>query len=89
MTSGSRSTIRFARHSRRRRAAVLIVIVIAMIIGVIVGAYPRTKIKYFIAMIYNYLLVYLSINPRLFHNRTRFELMVESNLYVAGLISFI
>jgi 4-hydroxy-3-methylbut-2-enyl diphosphate reductase len=64
-------------------------LLIAMIIGIIVGAYPRTKIKYFIAVIYNYLLVYLSINPRLFHNRTRFELMVESNLYVAGLISFI
>lgn len=59
----------------------------AMLIGVVVGAYPPDKIKYFIAVLYNYFLVWFSLGKRMFHSRVLFELIVESNLYVAGLIS--
>jgi 4-hydroxy-3-methylbut-2-enyl diphosphate reductase len=59
----------------------------AMLIGVFLGTYPVGKIKYFFAVIYNYILVWLSVSKRMFHNRMLFELIVESNLYVAGLIS--
>lgn len=65
------------------------VLLLAMVAGLAVGIYPPDKGKYFIAVIYNHLLVALSLKKRMVHQRMKFELFVESNLYVAGLIALV
>lgn len=60
-----------------------------MIIGIITTFYPIEKGKYFVAVIYNLFLLSIALKKQVFHNRTRFEFVIESNLFVAGMISFL
>lgn len=64
-------------------------LLIIMLAGVFWGAYPADKSKYFLALGYNYLLVFAAMNRRFRSSRFAFEFLVESNLFVAGLIALI
>jgi len=65
------------------------VLLIAMAVGVAIGLYPLAKAKYFVAVGYNYLVIILSSNRRILHSHLTFELLAESNVYVAGLVALI
>jgi len=53
------------------------------------GNYFSDINKYIIAIIYNYILLSLAMRQQIFHNRNKFEVIIESNLFIAGLISFL
>jgi hypothetical protein len=64
-------------------------LLVAMVAGVLAGLYPPSKAKYFVAVGYNSLVVLLSRNRTVVASTLTFELLVESNLFVAGLISLV
>jgi 4-hydroxy-3-methylbut-2-enyl diphosphate reductase len=61
----------------------------SMAVGVALGAYPPGKTRYFLAVGYTCLVVLLARNRAVVTSRTAFELLVESNLYVAGLVALL
>jgi 4-hydroxy-3-methylbut-2-enyl diphosphate reductase len=65
------------------------ILLLAMAIGTVVGLYPAAKMKYFVAVGYNYLLVLLARNRRVVSSQLGFELLVESNVWVAGLVALV
>lgn len=65
------------------------ILLVAMGVGLVAGLYPPEKAKYFIAVGYIYFLGLVSRNRTVLASTLTFELLVESNLYVAGLIALL
>ncbi len=65
------------------------VLLVIMAAGLATGIYPLEKARYFAAVAYTYLVLRLARNRRLLSNDVAFELVVDSNLYVAGLIALL
>jgi len=63
------------------------VLVAIMAVGLAAGVYPADKAKYFVAVGYNYLVLILSGQRKVVASHLTFELLLESNLYVAGLVA--
>lgn len=66
-----------------------VALLLAMLGGVAMGVYPVAKLKYFIALGYNGGVVFVARTRRLLAGRFPFELLVESNVYVAGLVALL
>ncbi len=66
-----------------------IILVFMMIVGVFAGHYPLGNMKYIISVIYTYFLLSLALKKEMFHKRNKFELIIESNIYIAGIIAFL
>ncbi len=64
-------------------------LLVAMLAGVVSGDCPPDKTRYLVAVGYDALVVALSRNRTLLASPFAFELLVESNLYVAGLIALL
>lgn len=64
-------------------------LLVAMGVGLVAGLYPPEKAKYFIAVGYIYFLGLMSRSRTILASTLTFELLVESNLYVAGLIALL
>jgi len=79
--------------SRRQILTLLFVLpallLAAMLAGVVAGQYPVYKLKYFIAVGYNCLLVVVARSRWVLRSRFLFELLVDSNLYVAGFVALL
>ena len=60
-----------------------------MTVGLATGYYPPGKARYFVAVAYDIALVLLSRNRTLRSSPLVYELLVESNLFVAGLIALV
>jgi hypothetical protein len=64
-------------------------LLLSMVIGLLLGAYPLHKAKYFLAVCYTYVPILLSMHSKTRGRSLLFELLLETNIYVAGLIALI
>jgi (E)-4-hydroxy-3-methyl-but-2-enyl pyrophosphate reductase len=64
-------------------------LLLSMLSGLLLGAYPLHKAKYFLAICYTYIPILLSMHSKTRGRSLQFELLLETNIYVAGLIALI
>lgn len=64
-------------------------LLLSMVSGLLLGAYPLYKAKYFLAVCYTYVPIWLSMHSKTRGRSLLFELLLETNIYVAGLIALI
>lgn len=65
------------------------VLLVIMVVGVVTGLYPLDKAKYFVAVVYSYVVIALARRRRLLYDELGFELVVDSGLYVAGIVALL
>jgi (E)-4-hydroxy-3-methyl-but-2-enyl pyrophosphate reductase len=64
-------------------------LLLSMVSGLLLGTYPLHKAKYFLAVCYTYVPILLSMRSKTRGSSLLFELLLETNIYVAGLIALI
>jgi len=64
-------------------------LILLIVVEIFRNTYLPSINKYFIVVAYNYLLLSLIMRRQTLHNRSKFEMIIESNLFIAGLISFL
>ena len=66
-----------------------VILFLMIIIGIALGQYPIEKSKYIITVIYTVFLLSIALRKEMFHKRNKSELLIESNLFIAGIISIL
>lgn len=68
-----------------------LILLTVMLIGIIPGWYPLNieKTKYFIPVVYSSLIPILLMRKKMLTSRYRFSILIDSPLYVLGIIAFI
>ncbi len=62
---------------------------LGLVAGVVLGSYPPTGLKYLVAIGWDCFVVLLSRHSGIIGGRLVFEILVESNVYVVGLIALV